>query len=58
MSFFKKEIPKDEWEKKYRKIAEDYDNSQKSYQASQADISLTGEQLRQIALAKKGYKRN
>lgn len=53
MSFFKNEIPKEEWEKKYKKLAEDYDNRQEPHQRPQVDIGLTGEQLRQIALAKK-----
>ncbi|MEI6096027.1 MAG: hypothetical protein WCR08_11335 [Gammaproteobacteria bacterium] len=53
MSFFKKEIPKEEWEKTYKKLAEQYDNNQQPFQGPQGDISLTGEQHRKIALATK-----
>ena len=53
MSFFKKEISNEEWEKTYKKFAEQYDNNQQPFQGPQVDISLTGEQLRKIALATK-----
>ncbi len=51
MSFFER-ITNEEWEKKYKKIAEEYDKKELEHALSQ-DMPLTGERLQKIAKAQK-----
>lgn len=48
MSFFKKEIPKEEWERKYKEIAKKYDKAQATYSNGESE-ELTTEKLKKIA---------
>ncbi|MGV3739946.1 MAG: hypothetical protein ACO1N3_01470 [Gammaproteobacteria bacterium] len=56
MSFFKKDISKEEWDKKHKAAAAEYDKQQAEYSnGTPQDISLTSEQLRKIALVQKKH---